>query len=359
VLARDENSENIFISPTSISLALAMTYNGAAGDTKSAMETALKTQGFTAGEINGSYKSLVDALLSVDPKVLLEIANSIWYRQDFSVLPGFIDTNQTYYSAEVSPLDFDLPGAPGVINNWVNDQTHGKIREIVRDIPPEAMMYLINAIYFKGIWKYEFKEENTVDDNFYLEDGTTVTIPMMKQTTDLRYASQDWFSMAELPYGQGNFSMLILLPGHGHTTGEITAALTPENWDEWMGSLADVKMELHLPRFRFAYENTLNDELESMGMGIAFTDQADFSGINGMGGLLISKVLHKSFVEVNEEGTEAAAVTSVQIDVTSIPGTDPATFYVDRPFIFAIRELSTGTILFIGLVQNPLSEGNE
>jgi serpin B len=313
--------------------------------------------GLTADEINTSYKSLIDALVSVDPKVLLEIANSIWYREGFTVLPEFVTTNQQYYHARVSALDFGDPGAPGVINGWVRDNTHNRIEKIVDAISDETVMYLINAIYFKGIWQYEFDIENTAEGPFYLEDGQ-VSVEMMNQTTTLRHAIHDILSIVELPYGQGNFSMIVLLPQPAYTTDHIVASLTPENWESWMNSLTDRNLDLRLPKFTFEYKNQLNEELEALGMGVAFSDMADFSGINGTGGLRISKVLHKSFVEVNEEGTEAAAVTSVEMVNTSYPGPVNTTFYVDRPFLFAIRENSTGTILFIGLVRNPLTKEN-
>jgi serpin B len=355
VISHDTESENIFISPTSVALALAMTYNGAAGETKTAMENALMKQGLTAESINTSYKSLINALVSVDPKVLLEIANSIWYRDDFQVLPEFISINREYYDAEVTSLDFSDPGAPVTVNNWVNDKTNGRITKIVDQIPAEAVMYLINAIYFKGVWQYEFKKESTSDGPFYMDGTTTVTVPVMKQTTELRYTSNEVFSMVELPYGQGNYSMLVLLPNEGHSTSDIVGELTTDNWEMWLSGMAKNNVVLHMPKFTFEYKNQLNDELDAMGMGVAFTDMADFSKINGTGNLFISKVLHKSFVEVNEEGTEAAAVTSVEISVTAYPGEPVYTpFYVDHPFVFAIRETSTGTILFLGSVHNPL-----
>lgn len=359
VVSRDPEAVNVFVSPTSVALALAMTYNGANGETKTAMENALRKQGFTTEEINTSYKSLMDALMSVDPKVILEIANSIWYDVDFTVLPEFVSTNQDFYDAEVRSIDFGDPGAPGIINEWVSDKTHDKIKKIIDQIPADAVMYLINAIYFKGIWQYEFKEENTSDGPFYLNNGSPVTVPVMKQTTTLRYTSNDLFSMAELPYGQGNFSMLVLLPQTSFSTNDIVDSLTPGNWDFWISTLAEKNVDLQLPKFTFEYKNQLNDELEAMGMGVAFTDTADFSKINGTGGLFISKVLHKSFVEVNEEGTEAAAVTAVEVSLTSFPGPEYTAFHVDRPFLFAIRETSTGAILFIGCVQNPLVKAND
>jgi serpin B len=240
----------------------------------------------------------------------------------------------------------------------VNDKTHGKISKIVDEIPDEAVMFLINAIYFKGIWQYEFDEENTTDGSFYLTNGAPVTVPFMKQTTSLLHMTGESFSMVELPYGRGNFSMVVMLPQPGYSTDDVIASLNTENWDAWRDMLAKKNVDLSLPKFTFEYRNELNDELDSMGMGVAFTGAADFSGINGTGNLFISKVLHKTFVEVNEEGTEAAAVTSVQIDLTSYPGSGNTVFNVDRPFLFAIRETTTGAILFIGRVQNPLVKEN-
>ncbi|MBN2481985.1 MAG: serpin family protein [Bacteroidales bacterium] len=359
VLAGDADAKNVFVSPTSVAMALAMTYNGADGETRTAMEHALKKNGFTVEEINTSYKSLIEALVSVDPKVLFEIANSIWYRLDFTVLPDFVSVNQEYYDAEVSALDFSLPSASETINGWVADKTHDKITEIIRDIPGDVVMYLINAIYFKGIWQYEFDDADTHDDVFKLKDGSPVAAPFMQQEAPLPYASNELFSMIEMPYGQGNYNMVVILPQTSHTTDEVAASLTTENWESWLNALTEQKVLVQLPKFKFEYENLLNDELSVMGMGVAFTPQADFSKINGSGGIWISRVIHKTFVEVNEEGTEAAAVTAVEMVESIGPGPDYVLFRVDRPFIFAIREKYTGTIIFIGCVQDPLSRTNK
>jgi serine protease inhibitor len=357
VLSHDPGSENVFVSPTSIALALAMTYNGAAGETKSAMEAALMKEGYTTEEINAGYKSLIDALKAVDPKVLLEIANSIWYRNGFSVLPQFVSVNREYYDAEVSSLDFGSPDAVGLINNWVSDKTHKKITEIIKEIPADVVMYLINAIYFKGVWQYEFNKANTANAPFLLDNGSQVMVPYMKQILSLPYISTAQFSMLELPYGRGNFSMVIMLPNTGYSAQDIVNSLIPENWDNWMSTFTYVNnIDIRLPKFTFEYQNLLNDELGAMGMGVAFTGAADFSGINGTGNLCISKVIHKTFVEVNEEGTEAAAVTAVEMELTSLPNN--LIFDVNKPFIFAIRETTTGAILFIGRVQNPLTKKN-
>lgn len=355
-LAANE-ADNIMISPTSVALALAMTYNGAVGETKSAMEEALRKQGFTSEQINQSYKSLVEALTSVDPKVQLQIANSIWYKKGFSVLPQFIQINRDFYDAEVNSLNFEDPLAAGKINNWVDDKTNHKIKKIIDGIPDAVVMYLINAIFFKGDWQYAFDKNATFNGPFFTGDDAQVTVPFMKQECDYPYMVCDSFALVELPYGRGNFVMNVLLPQPGYSLGELIPALTTENWDGWLKRRYITKLNLELPKFTFSYKNILNDELTAMGMGIAFTPQADFSGINGTGGLDISRVIHKTYVDVNEEGTTAAAVTAVEIEFTSVPGS--ISFKADRPFIFAIREVTTGAILFIGMVQNPLTTENE
>jgi serine protease inhibitor len=356
VMAND-TTDNIFISPTSVALALAMTYNGADGATKAAMEETLKKQGLTADELNQSYKDLIDALVSIDPKVLLEIANSIWYREDVEVLPEFINVNQTYYDAQVKSLIFNAL-AKDIINGWVAEKTHDKIKEVLDFIPPDAIMYLINAIYFKGIWRSEFDKEKTRELPFYLTDGTPVQVPTMQQQDTFRYVKNDLLSAVELPYGDGNFSMVILLPNEGKTVDDITTALSVESWSTLMKGFSDKDVVLHLPRLKFEYKKLLNQDLIDMGMGIAFTWDADFSKIDPTRSLCISRVIHKTFVEVNEEGTEAAAVTVVEIIETAYPGPQeqPVYFYVDRPFVFVIKERDTGAMLFIGRVNNPLKQ---
>jgi serpin B len=352
----NDTGANQFISPTSIAMALAMTYNGARGETKTAMENALRKQGFTVDEINAGYKSLLRALKSVDERVLIEIANSIWYKEGFTVLPEFININKETYGAEINKLDFASASAVDAINGWVDDKTHGRIPTIIDAISDDIVMYLINAIYFKGSWKYEFDKQKTTDGPFFPKEGDAVTVKYMNQTISAPLLETENFTMVEMPYGRGNFTMVILLPKEDYTTQDILLTLTSENWDLWMAGLTKREVDLRIPKFTYKYENLLNNELTNMGMGIAF-EGADFSGINGTGGLSISRVLHKSFVEVNEEGTEAAAVTAVEIELTSFPPQN-ILFNVNRPFFFAIRESTTGAILFLGRVTNPLIQEN-
>lgn len=356
ILADEPDDKNILISPVSISLALAMTYNGANGYTEDSMAYALRMDHLSSDEINLTYKELMEGLKSVDEKVIMEIANSIWYRQDFDVEQGFLDINQLYYNAEISELDFSSPDAKDIINNWVSDQTHGKIPSIVDYISPDDVMFLINAIYFNGIWKKEFDPESTYQETFILPGGTTKTVDMMNMKDTIGYMDNDLMQMAELDYGRGNYSMLVMLPKGNLTPEALAQQINTENWQSWLAALSEKEVTLLLPKFTFDYEKKLNDVLSFMGMGIAFDPwEADFTGIYSPGGLFISRVKHKTFIEVDEEGTEAAAATVVAV---SFSGYDPLEVFmtVNKPFLFAIREKTTNAIVFIGKVAEPKTE---
>jgi serpin B len=357
LLADEPVDKNIFISPVSISLALAMTYNGANTTTEDSMAYALRMSDLTSEELNSAYKDLVDGLISADENVIMDIANSIWYRQGFSVEQDFLDINSEYYNSEVQGLDFAKPEAVDIINNWVAANTNNKIPTILDFISPDHVMFLINAIYFKAIWTLQFDPEETKDDYFRLPDGNFKDISMMNYQDTINYFENEDFQSVELDYGAGNFSMVVLLPKGNKTPEEIWSETTPELWDTWMGSYVEREVKLYIPKFTFRYEKKLNDILTTMGMGIAFAPgMADFTGINTQYPLNIDYVKHKSFVEVNEEGTEAAAVTIVAIELTSIGPNDPPTFRADHPFIFAIREKSTNAIVFLGKVAEPVIE---
>jgi serpin B len=346
-----EEDGNFMVSPLSISQALAMTYNGAEGETKTAMEDALKVGGLTPDEINQSYKTLVDALLRADNRVTLDIAQSIWYRQNFHVEPGFISTNQNYYDAEVRELDFGRSDALDIINGWIETQTHDKIQDMIKRIDPNHVMFLINAIYFKGSWQSKFDAENTTQKPFYVDVDKTINVDMMQKSDSVMYQQNDLFAAIEMPYGRGNFNMVVLLPNNDKTIDDVTAELTAENWDTWMNSFHAVNdLNVQLPKFKAEYEVKLNDVLSAMGMEVAFTPGADFSGIDGKGEIWIDYVQHNTFIEVNEEGTEAAAATVVAMrDYAAMP----VSFNANRPFIYAITEKETGAILFIGKMIQP------
>lgn len=352
----DTENDNIMVSPLSVSLALAMTYNGANGETKTAMEKTLKVYGLTSADINASYQSLVDALKSLDKKVLLEIANAIFYRKDFEVEKDFVTINKDYYRAEVTPLDFgQQQQSLDIINGWVSDNTNGKIETILDQITPLQVMFLLNAIYFKGTWQKEFNEEGTEELPFHLENGTSIQTETMQRLDTLPHMSNELFSAVQLSYGKGSYNMYVFLPEPDKTLQDLIDNLDEDNWENWMESFGVTEnVDIKFPRYKYEYEIKLNDVLTDMGMGIAFTGNADFTGINRHGGLLIDYVKHKSFIEVNEEGTEAAAVTVVAIRYTSV-GNDPVPilFHVNRPFFYAITEKSTGAVLFMGTVKNP------
>lgn len=344
-------SNNMMVSPLSVSVALGMTLNGAAGTTKTAMENALKLNGLTPHEINMSYKIILDYLLTVDPLVTLKIANSIWYRNTFSVLQSFFDTNSYYFNATINPLDFNDPNAKNIINTWVANQTQQKIKEIIDNINHNDVMFLINAIYFKGDWSTPFDVAKTIKYPFTLSNATVKNVDMMKNPKGIyKYTSNSLLSMIEMPYGYKRFNMIVMKPNEGKTILDIMNNLDNTSLNSWIKSLQTIEnMEVGIPKFKFSFEKELKDILTDMGMGIAFTENADFTQINPLGDLFISKVKHKTFIDVNEKGTEAAAVTSVGISITSLP----PSFIADRPFIFIIRESESNAILFIGKVENP------
>jgi serine protease inhibitor len=351
-IIKEEKDKNVFISPLSVSMALGMTYNGANGETQEAMQKTLELDGLTIQEVNESYKSLIDLLKGLDPKVRFQIANSIWYRQEYSFEKEFIDLNKKYFNAEVKEMNFSDPDAANIINAWVDKNTNGKIQKIVDPpIDPLTVMFLINAIYFKGFWTYQFDKKLTKDDWFTLPDSSTKPCKMMNQKGEFKYLQNDNFQAIDLPYGDGDFSMTIFLPNPTVDIDSLIGEFNQENWDLWINSFSKHEVILELPKFTLEYELKLNDVLKALGMGIAFDpDQADFTKMyKGPENLFISKVKHKTFVQVDEEGTEAAAVTSVEISETSLG----LWMRVDRPFVFVIRDNKSQTILFMGKIVEP------
>jgi len=346
----DQAGQNVFISPLSVSMALGMTLNGANAATRDSMQKTLGFTGMSDQDINESYQSLIGLLTQIDPGVTMQIANSIWHRNSFAVQQSFINTNQLYFNAIVRGLDFANPTAPTTINTWVREATNGKIDGIVDPpIPPETMMFLINAVYYKGTWTYEFKKTDTHDSYFTLSDGTQKLVPMMTQTGKHRTAATTAAVALDLPYGTDRFSMMILLPLSGENIESFVSSLNEAALTQISEGFVESEIDIAVPKFKLEYKNSLKPMLARMGMSLAFSDFADFSKINPSLSLCITDVKHKSYVEVNEEGTEAAAVTSVEVGVTSIG----SSFRVDRPFVFLIREKKSGTILFVGKVVDP------
>jgi len=350
-----EPNKNVFISPFSVSMAFGMVLNGADGPTLDSLKKVLGHEGISMDDINNSYKNISAVLTNLDTKVVFKNANSIWYMNDFPVLQEFIDDNINFFNADVSALDFSSPSAVQAINGWVNTKTHTKIPTIIEEIPAEIVMYLINAIYYKGTWTYQFDPQNTQDASFTCADGSTVSCKLMEQEATFAYYSDAGMQVIDLPYGDRKFSMTVILPSASTSIDQFASALTQDQWNAIAVKLDSAEVVLSLPKFKLEYKKKLNDELKALGMGLAFSDFADFSRISQKYGLKISEVLHKTFVEVNEEGTEAAAVTSIGMELTGTGGPSKPYMRVDHPFIFAIREHQSGTIIFIGKIVNPVS----
>ncbi len=350
----EDHQHNVMVSPLSVSLALSMTLNGADGTTKTAMQNVLGFSGLTQEEINQIYLDLIIALQNTDPWVRLSIANSVWIRNGFPVLQSFIDVNRGYFNAKVTNLDFNQ-AAINTINNWVNTYTNGKIPTILDSISPDEIMFLINAIYFNGKWLIQFDPAKTANGDFTLAGGQKVSVPMMKVKEKFAYSEQTGYKALKMPYGRGKFQMIILLPDEGIAPSDISGQMNPAKWDALNASLGEpVEIDVWLPKFQYSWEIQLNQILSDLGMAVAFDpNAADFAKINPDQQLFITKVKHKTFIKVNEEGTEAAAVTSVGVGVTSFPA-NPLQFHVDRPFLYLITEEDTGAILFMGRVENPL-----
>ncbi|MEK6410438.1 MAG: serpin family protein [Acidobacteriota bacterium] len=356
-IAKQDAGKNVFVSPASVASALAMTYIGAVGETKEAMARVLETQGMTHAELNQAYAQLKAALESPDPNVQLSIANSLWAKKGITFNPDFLQRNKQFYGAEVTALDFGDPGAAKTINSWVADKTKGKIDKIVDNIDPQSILFLINAIYFKGKWADEFDKAKTREEAFTTAGGQQKRHPMMHQSGKYRYSEGKDSQAVSLPYAAGRVSMYIFLPAKGTSLVEFQKNLTPATWEAWMKEFRETPGEIAVPRFKIEYEIGLNDALKALGMGVAFDpDRANFTGIvQGAQNAFISRVKHKTFAEVNEEGTEAAAVTSVEMSVTSAMRPQKSfRMIVDRPFFCAIRDNKTGTVLFMGSITDPI-----
>ena len=350
VIALSEE-ENIMISPLSVSYALGMTYNGAAGTTLEAFNDVLHFGDLTHQEVNESYKDLMNQLVHLDEQVEFSIANSIWYRLGYTILEEFISTNREYFDAAVEELDFSDPKSVDIINDWIEDKTNDKIKNMLDFIPSDAVMYLINAIYFNATWKYEFDPEDTREGDFYLEGGGTFPVDYMNLTGTFQYASYDDVSIAELPYGDSTFSMVVLLPSEQSSVEDLVDQLDIEYWDGLFEQAWPVNLQITLPKFSYEFKDLLNEPLINLGLGVAFGGGADFSKITPNAALYISRVIHQTFIDVNEEGTEAAAATIVELRETSIQ--EPPRFVVNKPFLYAIKENSTGALLFMGKVGKP------
>lgn len=354
-LSDNPNDKNLFLSPLSVSMAIGMTSNGSNGQTLTDIRQAMNFNGFTEDQVNSYYHKLITELPALDPKATLKIANSIWYRTGFTPIPAFLQTNSSNYNAQVQGVDFKLAATKDQINKWVSDQTNSKITKIVDQIPGDVVMYLINAIYFKSSWKNRFDVAKTQKADFHNASGSTIQADFMNSDTHYNVAVTNDATVVELPYANERYSMVLVSPKGATTVKDYVTGLDSAKWRSLTANLQDTRSFIALPKFKFSYEIKLNNILSTLGMASAFSTKADFTRINAAGGLSITEVKHKTYVDVNEEGTEAAAVTSVSVGLTAV---QEFSYKFDHPFIFAIREMKTGLILFTGVVNDPTLSGN-
>ncbi len=354
--APDDKKPNAFVSPMSLTMALGMLYNGTSPEAAAEMAAALGVADFTPEQINEHYRTLYKALLEADPRTALAIANSIWARKGFDVKPPFYAANREYYAAEVQTRDFLDPATIAAINKWCADNTNNRITKILDKIPAEAVMYLINAVYFKGQWQYEFAKSDTRDDDFHMADGSTRKVKMMSQQTDLPFYGDQTLQCVDLPYGNGAFSMMVMMPADENTPlDDLIAALDADTYNSAVDGLRERGIELKLPRWKQECDFWLNDAMRNQGINSIFYS-GNLGGISDDPNIAVTMIRQKTFVEVTEEGTEAAAVTIIGIEYTSaLPNPGPMQFHADRPFLYLIRERSTGAILFMGRMDNPQS----
>jgi len=344
-----QKDSNVFVSPLSASFSLGMTMNGAANQTLDDMRTGLQFGTTSLTDINAGYKSLIALLTSLDPTVTMDIANSIWYRNTFPFNQSFLDDGVNYFGATIKPLDFaNVDASLSAINGWVNTQTKGKIPTILDKIESDNVMFLINAIYFKGSWRERFDPAQTQDGTFHAAGGDQ-TVRLMHRHGKILYAEAPTYQAVDLPYGDSAFTMTVVLPKNGTTVESLAASLDPAAWQTLTTSLRVAEVDLYLPKVKMSWGRGLIPDLKGLGMDAPFTDGADFTRMSTRGReLYISSVRQKTFVDINEEGTEAAAVTSTGISLTSAPIT--MVVRVDRPFVFVIRKRLSGTVLFMGKV---------
>jgi serine protease inhibitor len=357
-LAKD-TAQNTIISPLGVATAFAMAYNGAAGATKEEMAKALGLGSLSDKDINRANHYLMHTLPEADPAVQTEIANALWVQRDFPINPDFRTICESFYDARAASMDFigDPTGAATEINSWVDKSTHHRIPVLVAQIKPDTRLMLTDAVYFKGTWSSKFKEAQTQPRPFHLMGGDSHQTPMMEQSGDFSYLDSQSFQAIRLPYGNKRYAMYVFLPRKTAGLPEFLRTLDETHWTQWTSQFAQKSGEIVLPKFETTYSKKLNDTLVEMGMRLAFVSGvADFSGIDR--GLYINDVEHKTWIKVDEEGTEAAAATSIGVGMAAVGiSLAPFVMIVDHPFFFAITEKQSGAVLFAGVVMDPTLTG--
>lgn len=356
--ATKDKDGNVFISPTSIFTALAMVYNGADGKTKEEMSKVLGVEELTLEEVNKANASLMNMLYEKSEGTQLSIGNALWINEKYNLQNNFISSTKDYFNAKTEKVDFTDSKTSDVINDWVKDATNKKIKKII-DVPlaPDLAVILMNVIYFHGSWEQKFDEKETKDDSFYLEEGT-VEVPFMELEEDFDYLENDIFQAISLPYRDSEMSMNIFLPKENVSLIELEHKLTNDSWQQWNTAFNRMDGTVLLPKFQMEYKTELNKSLGDLGMASAFeADNANFTKvIRGEQKLTLSTVVHKTFVTIDEEGTEAAAATLVAKDTSSQQSSETFYMKVNRPFFFTIQDNETGIILFMGAINNPKIE---
>ena len=348
-LAASPAADNLFFSPLSASMALGMTLNGADGTTFDEMRQTLGFGELDQAAINESFKTLLELLQELDPSVTVQIANSVWHELTREVAPDFLDRVREYFEAQVEGVNFGDPATLVRINDWVSEKTEDRIPSILNGLPAGVVMVLLNAIYFQGDWTEAFDPEDTQPGPFTREDGVSVAAELMSREGMFGYRRGTDHQVVEIPYGGQAFVLTAVLPDPGVSVTDLVVRLDEPTWSAWVDGLDSARVHVRLPKFELEWEAELNEPLKKLGMVDAFeAGSADFSRAFPGGGPWIDKVFQKSFVKVDEVGTEAAAVTAVVIVESA-----PAMLSLDRPFLFAIRERLSGTVLFLGVLQDP------
>lgn len=350
-LIKNKEEPNTFFSPFSIHSALSMTYNGAAGDTQREMAEVLHVSDYEQSEVNRAYASFLSRTFEQNYNATLNIANSLWLKEGYPFLEDFVTKTEDYYLAKVSEMDFSDPTTADEINKWVKQKTNGKIEKMIENIESNTVAYLINAIYFYGEWEHSFDEKQSFEDSFYVMGDKPKQQAFMRQTNQYNYYENEQMQAIDLPYKDNELSMIVMLPKEGASLDDFYEQLTYEQWTNWVSQLNKHEVSITLPKFKMDYSTNLNDSLINLGMPSAFTGNADFSEMVKNGGVCIDEVLHKSYIEVNEKGTEAAAATSVEMKEAASP--IMKIMNVNQPFFFVIRDNESGIILFMGEVNSP------
>ena len=358
----NSEGENIMISPLSVSIAMAMALNGAAGDNFDEMKTVLEYDSMTMEDINTSFYNLINSLVEADKDMTLSIADSIWMYDEFieNFYQNYIDVLSDKYDAEPYVIDFFSDTALGEINGWVSEKTNGKIKNMLDEISPNAVMFLINAVYFNSKWAVAFDSEDTYKSYFTKSDGEKIKVDFMNfKNQDFQYHSPGTYRTVKLPYGRGKFSFYGIIPPEDKTIDELITDISENGVDKYLENLSEKTIDVVLPKFKFEDTEDLVNVFSALGMSKAFSKNAQYGGFGNIADIgdefYITKIAHKTFIEVNEEGTEAAAATAIEVGDTGEPS-DPPGFYGTKPFIYIIRDDRSGTILFMGKVEDPTVE---